>query len=189
MNISYNPTDKVFTAEFSSDFQGDLDACKNAKFRTTGPPDWIWFAPPPGIKALNRLRANRPASGLTISPEALAIYTPLAALEVKNEEVRKQLAEVKKKQKKEKKTEKKTEENTNDSVLDGLTEEKWWIDTNDLPPLPPFVPNYSVSQIKPVGICRTCGDSIYGWPDLEFVCLWCEMKIDEQLRKEFENKT
>ena len=177
MNISYNPTDKVFTAEFSSDFQGDLDACKNAKFRTTGPPDWIWFAPPPGIKALNRLRANRPASGLTISPEALAIYTPLAALEVKNEEVRKQLAEVKKKQKKDKKE--KAEEVVGDSVLEGLTEEKWWIDASDLPPSPPFVPTYVVSKIQPIGICKVCKEPTYGWPNLGDICIWCEIQQDK----------
>lgn len=176
MNISWNPTDKVFIAQFSSDFQGDLDACKNAKFRTTGPPNWIWFAPPPGIKTLNRLRANRPASGLTISPEALAVYTPLAELEAKNEEVRKQLADVKKKQKKEQK--KKIVE-VADSISDGLTEEKWWIDVDDLPPSPLFIPAYQVSKIQPIGICRVCKDPTYGWPDLGDICLYCEKQIDE----------
>lgn len=183
MNISWNPNDRIFIAEFSSNFQGDLDACKNAKFRTTGPPSWIWYAPPPGIKALNRLRLNRPSSGLTISPEALAVYTPLAALEAQNEEVKKQLSEVKKKQKKEKKKE--IQEAVSDSVLDGLTEEKWWIDASDLPLQSPYIPNYVDSKIEPIGVCQVCQGPTYGWPDLGHTCLWCEIQQDKILQ----NKT
>src|ERR1700687_1948765 len=99
MNIVWDKSAREFVAQFD-DFHTDLEAAKEAGFRTNGPPEWRWYAPSPGVKALNRLREKRPASGLTISPEALEIYKPLAELEAKNTEVRKQLTEAKKKVKK-----------------------------------------------------------------------------------------
>jgi hypothetical protein len=172
MNISWHPVERVFIAEFD-EFQGDLEAAKAAGFKPLGvPPPWIWHAPSPGVKALNRLREKRPASGLTISPEALEIYKPLAELEAKNLEVRKQLTEAKKKNKKAQKE--KQQKATTDTVFTGLTDEKWWIGVEDLPPMPPYVPTYTVSTTPTTGkICEGCGDRLYfyEYPNL---CLWCE---------------
>ena len=100
MNIRWDTAERVFIAEFSQDFAGDLEAAKTAGFKPLGvPPPWVWHAPSPGVKALNRLRANRPASGLTITTEARLVYEPLAETEAKNEAVRAQLAEIKKQRK------------------------------------------------------------------------------------------
>lgn len=73
MRIAWNSVERTWQLEFSSDFQGDLAAAKAAKFRTTGPPSWIWHTDK--IKILRALQANRPASGLTISTEALEQFT------------------------------------------------------------------------------------------------------------------
>jgi hypothetical protein len=89
MLIDYDSQRRVFVARFSQDFHGDLEVCKQAKFMTSGPPDWIWYAPPPGLPALERIRKNKPASGLTITDAAYAIYEKLAEAKVKNDETRK----------------------------------------------------------------------------------------------------
>ena len=169
MNIVWNEIDRVFVAEFSADFAGDLEAVKNAGFKPLGvPPPWLWHAPSPGVRALNRLRQNRPASGLTISTDALAIYTPLAQIEAKNEEVRAALSAAKKIAKKE---QKKREENLPQASLpDG----RWWtVGPEDLPP------STYQSQTKVLIefpgekiLCEGCGDRLYfyDYPDL---CLWC----------------
>lgn len=174
MNIRWNPSERRFEAEFSSDFQGDLEAVKLSKFHTSGPPNWIWYAPPPGLKALSRLRLNRPASGLTINEDALAIYQPMAVQEEKNAEIKKQLADIKKKRKKEEKEIAKS---------DWLPPGKEYITAEDLLPSPPFIPNYPVSKIEPIGICQVCQGPTYGWPDLEYICLWCEKQRDENNQK------
>ncbi|SRR6266478_2623849 len=172
MNIRWNTVEGRFEAEFSSDFQGDLEAVKVAKFHTDGPPFWIWYAPSPGIAALTRLRANRPASGLTITPEALAVYQPLAQQEEKNDEVKKQLQEQKKKVKKEQKE---------SSKCDWLPPGKDYLGAEDLPPMPPFISPHLVSKLEPIGVCRVCNQPTYGWPDLNDICLWCEKQADEQV--------
>jgi len=177
MNISWHPIERVFLAEFSQDFAGDLDAVKAAGFRPLGvPPPWIWHAP--NIKALNKLRLNRPASGLTITTEALEVYKPLAEAEAKNDAVKQQLAEEKKKLKKKLKADLQEQEPT-DSIMKMCELGFMCISREDLPPAPPFVPSYITSKIKPIGVCRVCNDPTYGWPDLGDICLWCEGQLVE----------
>jgi hypothetical protein len=171
MNIRWDTTEQIFIAEFSQDFAGDLEAAKAAGFRTNGPPEWRWHAPSPGIKALNRLRKNRPQSGLTITEEALAIYKPLAEAEAKNAEVRTKLAEEKKKAKKERKN--KELESTGNSMLEGLTSEKWWIGAEDLPPAPPFKSAY-IPPTPPELKCFVCHQPLYPYEYTDVaMCLWC----------------
>lgn len=88
MNLRWNGTFNRFEAEFSTDFQGDLAAVKSTGFKTDGAPQWIWYTYKAG--PLTKLRENRPASGLTISPEARAQYTSLWATEQQNEAIKKQ---------------------------------------------------------------------------------------------------
>ncbi len=168
MNIRWDAAMKEFVAEFSSDFAGDLAAVKAAGFHTDGPPEWRWFAPAPGIKALNRLRAKRPASGLTISIEALEIYKPLQEIEEKNLEVRARLADAKKAQKKEAKL--KAREIP--EVI--LPEGRWWtIGPEDLPSKPSFISsNPVVPFLGEVKLCEGCGDRLYFY-DYPDICLWC----------------
>lgn len=168
MNINWHPIERVFFAEFSADFAGDLEAVKAAGFKPLGvPPPWIWHAPSPGIKALTKLRGSRPASGLTISPEALAIYQPLAEQEEKNEVVRKQVAELKKQKKKEKKQ--RAQETGNCQIPEG----KIWIEAEDLPPTPPFVSIF-IPPPTPDLLCFVCQQPVYfyEYPDIP-MCLWC----------------
>ena len=95
MNIRWNTTNKRFEAEFSADFQGDLDAVKAAGFKTDGPPAWIWHTNK--VAVLNSLRtSSRPASGLTIDNDALAVYVPLNIIAQKNAEIKQQLKEERK---------------------------------------------------------------------------------------------
>ena len=173
MNIAWHTFERVFIAEFSSDFRGDLDAVKAAGFRPLGvPPPWIWHAPAPGVKALNRLRENRPASGLTITPEALEIYKPLAELEARNEEVRKQLAEQKKKAKKEQR--KKEEETAVKLVQEGPI----WIELENLPTGPLYVSSFT-APLPPDLKCHVCLQPVYFY-ELQSppTCLWCESLLD-----------
>lgn len=161
----------MFVAEFSSDFAGDLEAVKEAGFRTTGKPYWLWYAPPPGIKALNRLREKKPTSGLTITPEALEVYRPLAEQDAKNEEIRKAAAELAKENKKEKK---KAEQTAVATEL--MPENKIFITAADLPPMPPSKNPYTPLP-PPAELCQSCGQPLYFYesPDL---CLFCEKMLD-----------
>lgn len=172
MNIQWDNLAREFVAEFSSDFQGDLEAVKEAGFRTNGPPEWRWHAPAPGIKALNRLRKNRPASGLIISPEAFEVYKPLAEMEAKNDEVRAKLAEIKKQQKKVEKEAAKSQPQ--------IPEGKMYIEAADLPPMPPYVSSHTIPDVPFTGICLSCGSRLYFYESKD-LCLWCEkheIKLD-----------
>jgi|SRR5579859_5386975 len=179
MRIIWNQQHQIFQSEFSSDFQGDLEAVKAAGFRTFGAPEWIWYAPPPGVKALNRLKAKPPASGLTITETALERYKPLNEREQKKEEIKKALKEARKAAKK--------EEKNNDPTTLLVIPEKGYIDASDLPPLPPFVRTY-VSPEYPHEFCFICGCKVY-LNSIEKteplpICLWCEKEIDEQKKVE-----
>lgn len=168
MNIRYNTFERRFEAEFSQDFNGDLAAIKAAGFRTDGPPAWIWHTQK--IAVLNKLRENKPASGLTITPEALEVYKPLALQEEQNQAVKKQLAEVKKKVKKERKK----QDAASDSPLTGLTDEKWWIDAEDLPPSSTTYISSFVVPPPPDLSCSLCQQPVYPYEYPEIpMCLWC----------------
>jgi hypothetical protein len=172
MNIRWDTAESIFVAEFSSDFTGDLDAVKAAGFKTFGPPAWIWYAPSTGIKALNRLREKRPASGLTITPEALEVYKPLAAIEEQNANTRKQLADVKKQLKKERKE----SETVPDGAFAGLTEEKWWVGAEDLPPWVDIAPQAAPEASWEGPRCVLCEQPVYFYEQQSPpMCLWCEM--------------
>lgn len=166
MNIIWDNANKEFVAQFE-EFAGDLEAVKAAGFRTDGPPGWRWFAPAPGVKALNRLRANKPASGLTISVDALEIYKPLAEIEEKNQAVLDRLKDYKKTLKKAQKEAAKH--------APQIPDDKMYISLEDLPPLPPFVSSHLVVEFPGEKlICVSCADRVYfyEYPDIP-MCLFC----------------
>jgi hypothetical protein len=99
MIISWDETENRFIAQFS-DFQNDLDSVKTAEFRTSGPPGWLWFAPTPGIKALDRLRKSPPKSGLEITTLALEHYKSLTEKQLEKDNLRKQFKRAQKQAKK-----------------------------------------------------------------------------------------
>jgi hypothetical protein len=178
MNIRYNQILRRFEAEFSQDFQGDLLAVKSSGFKPdTSSGAWIWATQKAAV--LNKIRKNKPASGLTITEEAYAAYLPLAETEEKNLEVKKLM---KKAQKEAKQV---SQEPASES---GLIEEIWW--EKESPPPEPFVSPYPPSPPAEYQ-CFVCKGPVYGssldllepWP----ICLWCEKQLDEQ-SKNNENK-
>jgi hypothetical protein len=94
MRIIWNQKESCFEAEFQ-DFQGDLAAVKAAGFRTTGAPGWVWYTLK--VEALDKLRKNRPASGLTILEDALVEYNRLKEQETKKAALLAELKAAKKK--------------------------------------------------------------------------------------------
>lgn len=71
MNIRYSAMLGRFEAEFSADFEGDKAAVKAAGWKFSNG----WYTE--SIACINRLRTNKPASGLAIYPEAKAEYIRL----------------------------------------------------------------------------------------------------------------
>jgi hypothetical protein len=171
MNIAWSQSERVFIAEFSTDFAGDLESVKECGFRTFGPPSWIWYAPAPGVKALTRLREKKPKSGLTISPEALTIYRPLAEQWAKNEEIKKAAAELAKANKKEKK---KQEQIAAGSAA--MPDDKMFITAADLPPMPPSE-NRFIPPPPPAERCTSCQQPLYFYESKD-LCLFCEKQLD-----------
>ena len=174
MNIRYSSERRQFEAEFSQDFSGDLEAVKEAGFRTTGAPSWLWYAPPPGIKALERLRSKKPQSGLTISPDAFAVYRPLAEQWAKNEEIKKAAAELTKANKKEKK---KKEQIAVGSAA--MPDDKMFITAADLPPMPPSENRYTPPP-PPAEKCSSCQAPLYFYESKD-LCLFCEKGLDDMI--------
>jgi hypothetical protein len=174
VNIRHNYVLHRFEAEFTPDFAGDLAAVKAAGFKTDGPPAWIWHTSK--ISVLNKLRENKPASGLTITPDGLEIYQRLAEQEQKNAEVKKQWAEAKKKAKKEQKS---MEQEVTSELL--FPPGKDYIIAEDLPFKSPFI-----SEMPPIPRhkgpwCHICGQPVY--PQYEKIspptCLYCEKMLDK----------
>jgi hypothetical protein len=100
VRIIWNSVENRFEAELTPGplWSQDKDAASQAKFSCTGPPAWIWYTVKPSV--LTALQANRPTSGLTITPEALQNYQRLKAQSDANAAVRAQLEIAKKAQKK-----------------------------------------------------------------------------------------
>ncbi len=180
MNIRYNPH-LGFVAEFTTDFNGDLAAVKAAGFRTTGPTDWIWYAAK--LPVLDKLRANKPASGLTISEEAYVEYTRLTEMERVNAAARAQFAPIAEKQKKEKKERKKKEikeQNSSIIVIPPKPDSCFdYIGAEDLPPMPPFEHKHA-PQPHAGPWCYVCAAPVYFYEKQEPtpICLFCEIRVD-----------
>jgi len=173
MNIHHDTT-LGFIAQFSTDFNGDLNAVKTAGFRTTGPPQWFWYTSK--LVALNKLRENKPVSGLTISEEAYTAYMRLSEIEARNAEARKLFAPIKEKQAKAKKERKKQElkDRTYTTIVipEKPGQDYDHIGAEDLPPIPPRENAY-VPPPPPTTVCFMCLQPTYFY-ELADLCLWCE---------------
>ncbi|VVB50910.1 Uncharacterised protein [uncultured archaeon] len=167
MNIRY--VNGRFEAEFS-DFSGDMAAVKAAGWKCDGPPGWTWHSRT--AAGVVRLREkHRPASGLTITPEAKAAFASLLKCEEQNAEVKKQL------QKARKETEKKriSEDPANEIPIP----EKGYIGKEDLSPSKVSYTPYAPPP-KPATLCVYCGDPVYALFDRTEpypYCLWCEKTV------------
>jgi hypothetical protein len=167
VNLRWNTDLRRFEAEFSQDFNGDLAAVKATGFKTDGAPAWVWYS----YKAepLLKLQQNRPASGLTITPEARVQYSSLQEVEQRNEVTKAKLAEHKKALKK---TLKIAEQEGNAIKVP----EKGYIDASDLPPTPLLAHKFAPPS-PPKKTCLNCGDPVYFYEMQEPypLCLWCEV--------------
>lgn len=164
MRITWNSIESVFVADFSSDFSGDLDAVKTAGFRTYGAPHWVWYAPSPGIKALERLKKSPPKSGLLITELALEKYKLLKQQYDKKVELKKEFQKMRTAAQREQEGSK-TKEYEKDGFVSFVVEQK---DTN-------FVNSYVKSAPGP-DYCFVCGESTY-LPEQSDLCLWCSEKF------------
>jgi hypothetical protein len=116
------------------------------------------------------LKKNRPTSGLTITPEALARFTALQAAEAANIAVKAQLASAKKALRKEQKYEVGQAAPTEDETEHGRDFD--YIRTvmsKSCPYVPPVIP------ASPTTLCHVCQTPVY-WNELQEppTCLWCE---------------
>jgi hypothetical protein len=151
-----------FEVQFT-DFQNDLDAVKTAGFRTSGPPEWIWFAPAPGIKALDRLRKIQ--SNLQITELALQHYKSLTQKFEQKQNLRKQFKQA---QKQAKKTE---PASIKDMYFD--EELQFWCAIVKPPTEIEFIPY--VRPPYPEEKCLLCDAPL--WPPFEdgrSFCMYCE---------------
>ena len=161
MRLKWNSREKCFEAEFQ-DFQADLAAVKSAGFKTTGPPGWTWYTPK--VAVLDKLRKNRPASGLTILEDALVEYQRLKRAE---EEKKALLAELKEKRvvKKESCT----------PIPEGQI-----FGYNEVEDCKPVIRVGYVAPIWDGPVCRFCGAPVYFYELLDPpTCIYCEIKLDE----------
>lgn len=180
MNIRYNAALRRYEAEFTSDFEGDYSSVKAAGFKTDGPPGWIWHTAK--IPILNKLRENKPTSGLTITPEALEVYKVEAARYEQKAELKKKFSVLEKQAKKERKQ--KEQEAATTSLFE-IPEGRFWIGPEDLPPKPPFVSEIAPRVPHAGPHCVVCGQPVYFY-ELQDppTCLWCEMHPKKVLDKE-----
>lgn len=182
MNIVYNAQYGRFEAQFSTDFNGDLAAVKGAGFRCDGPPSWIWWTVK--LASLNKLRENKPISGLTINESAFQQYTYLSDMERKNEEARAKFAPIKdeqKKAKKQRKREEQTERVYHKVVIPHKPGELYdFVGAEDLPPMEsertaPERPPWTGPR------CVCCQQPVYFYEKQEPpTCLWCEKTVEER---------
>jgi len=167
VNLRWNGSQRRFESEFSSDFQGDLAAVKEAGFKPdTSTGVWIWHSSKAG--PLTKLREKRPASGLTIASDAKAIYASLSEMESKNDKIKAEAKEYSKSIKKKRVVE--------EQIKHALViPEKGYISAEDLSPQPPQENRY-VPPPPPDTKCVICAAPVYFY-ELQtpfMMCLWCE---------------
>jgi hypothetical protein len=184
MKIVLNTALNRFEALLSMDFQGDLAAVKTAGFKTDGPPTWSWWCVK--VAALNKLRENRPNSGLEITNEAYDHYTRLMEMERQNAEARKlfaPIAEEQKKAKKQRRREQQKEQNYTTLVIPEKPGEDFdYIGKEDLPPQSLVVRDAYKRPTHPGPWCSYCGSPVYPYEKTDPIptCLWCEKGLTRE---------
>jgi hypothetical protein len=162
MKIIWNIAEACFEVQFH-DFNVDLEAVKKAGFRTTGPPEWKWYTDK--ISPLDKLRKNRPASGLSIMQDALDQYTRLKEQDDKKKALLAELKEAKK-----------GEPKRAEKGYTVLCEEGFGympVEPSDPTKLPYTPPVWTGP------ICRICSSPVYFYEDQKNkICLYCELQLD-----------
>lgn len=165
MNLRYK--DGRWEAEFTSDFNGDLQAVKGAGFRAdTSSGAWVWWTAK--LPVLGKLRKNRPASGLTITPEGLEAFQKLVEIEERAAPIRAAALKLRKEQKKEAAA----NEAPPGPGMKMCAEGYMCVSAEDLPPKSSLVSTF-VRPEPPSARCFVCGDPLYFY-ELPDLCLFCE---------------
>jgi hypothetical protein len=161
VNLRWNSELFRFEAGFT-DFQSDLALVKKAGFRYDGPARVWWSAK---AAPLTKIKGT---TGLTITPEAREQYTRIAAIEEKNNAIKKQ-------------AQKERAEIKHEGELHELVfpEGKDYIDKEDLPPVERPAWSYTPPP-PPKERCIVCAQPVYPYEYAEggvLACLWCQKKV------------
>jgi hypothetical protein len=171
MHLTWNPSLRRFEAQFT-DFAVDQPLVKKAGFKTDGPPSWVWWTAK--ASPLVKLKGT---PNLTIAKDARVEFDALNARE-------QQAAEIKKKAKDAQKAlKKKLENDRREETCEVMFNGKAYIDTEDLPPMPPLANPY-ISPPPPTETCFICAVPVYPYEYAEGStpsCLWCQ-KLGELYR-------
>ena len=162
MRIIWNSAQETFELEFDrSRWHEDLALAKGAKFKTTGPPDWVWFTTK--VKCLQYLQEHKPLGGIAITEEALAQFKERSKQEEAKEAVMKIYRDEKAKEKKKKRSARAEQEHEERRENYKLIEHVPY----KAPP-PPDV------------LCVSCKDPVYDIFEQVLpypICLWCEKTV------------
>lgn len=167
MKITWNQAYGRYEIEFT-DFQKEQALVKSLGFKTTGPPDWVWYTK--RIEILHRLQKDRPESGLTMSPDARRKY-----------DIDKMVFDHKK--------DKKKQAREDDKFEFVLPPGKEYLGREDLPPSTykfEFVSTTPVPELR----CGGCGTPVWFYERQDPpLCLWCEKLSDHDMLFEVEEDT
>jgi hypothetical protein len=177
MNIRYNAVAGRFEAERYATV--DVPAIKAAGFKTEGPPTWVWHTN--RVPVVEKLRADKPPSGLTIDDDARVMYTTLKESFDRNSAIKAEARKLSLTQKKEEKqVAQALPQPADDCPMDGT-----------LPPClfegrelkrPGYLSSAYVPPAHPGPWCVMCKDPVYfyemlaPWP----ICLSCEKELEPQ---------
>lgn len=171
MRITWNQSNQEFQVELQQGaaWSTEQTAAKQAGFKTTGPPDWLWTAKKAAV--LTKLRTVKPTSGCTISTDARLNYDRLKAVEDANAEVLRQLKDAKKSPKKE------TAEKIESGEITGTgfeyDQDGWAI----IEPLDSGILHVKYIPPLPTEFCTVCHEPVYFFERHDpLVCLDCEFQ-------------
>jgi hypothetical protein len=170
MRIVWDDQQNRFLAELTpgEQWRDDKDSIQAAGFQTDGPPDWQWYTNK--ASTLNKLRENRPKSGLVLTEVALQKYQQINQKEEQKAALKKQFKQA---QKQAKKFEKFPEPETYFDEEIGVT----CLVVKSKPSS--FV--QSKIQFASNLFCIVCGEPVY-YPDYDDICLDCndrqKIKLD-----------
>jgi hypothetical protein len=177
MNLRYNAMLGRF--ETTSLNSVETEILKGAGFKTDGPPSWVWHTGK--VPVIQKLRANKPASGLTIDDDARAVYVSMEENFNKNAAIKAEARKISQAQKKEAKLAEQTlPDPPDDCPMDGT--------------LPPCI--FAGKELKrseelsepykapphPGPWCVLCKVPVYFYEMLApwALCLWCERTLSPQ---------
>ena len=156
-----------FQAELTpgENWRNDLDCVKSAKFITDGAESgWIWYTT--RVVPIDKLKKDRPLSGLVLTELAFKKYTELSRKQQEKEELKKQF------KKEQKKANKKAKES--EVELPTYVDEETGITCILVsPPAERFKSMYPKVDYSKLPKCMICEEPLFPPFDGNLVCGWC----------------